>query len=195
MRQGFAYVRAHSAMSSLILMVAIGSFFAIPYLTFVPYFARDVLGSDESGLGILMACSGAGAFLGAITIASLTLIRRRGIFVVRASVGFYAAIVAFTFSRNFYLSGFFLTVAGYCMIISVATINSSLQHLAENHMRGRVMSIYSTAFLGLPPLGCLIAGSLARVISVPHVIAGMSAMALLASLGVYWRQQGLRELD
>jgi hypothetical protein len=81
------------------------------------------------------------------------------------------------------------------MIISVATINSSLQHLAENQMRGRVMSIYSTAFLGLPPLGCLIAGSLARIISVPHVIAGMSAMALIASLGVYWRQQGLRELD
>jgi MFS family permease len=195
MQQGFAYVLKHSAMSSLIVMVAIGSFLAIPYLTFVPYFARDVLGSDEPGLGILMACSGAGAFLGAITIASVTLMRWRGKFVVRASAGFYAAIIAFTFSRNFYLSGFFLAIAGYCMIISVATINSSLQHLAENHMRGRVMSIYSTAFLGLPPIGCLIAGSLARIISVPHVIAGMSALALIASFGVYWRQQGLRELD
>ncbi len=195
MKQGFAYVFRHSAMSSLVLMVAIGSLLAIPYLTFVPYFARDVLGSDEPGLGILMACSGAGAFLGAITIAYVTLIRRRGLFVVRASAGLYASIIAFTFSRNFYLSGFFLTLAGYCMIISVATINSSLQHLAENQMRGRVMSIYSTAFLGLPPIGCLIAGSLARVISVPHVIAGMSTLALLGSLGVYWRQQGLRELD
>ncbi len=195
MKQGFAYVFKHSAMSSLVLMVAIGSLLAIPYLTFVPYFARDVLGSDEPGLGILMACSGAGAFLGAITIAYVTLIRRRGLFVVRASAGLYVSIIAFTFSRNFYLSGFFLTLAGYCMIISVATINSSLQHLAENQMRGRVMSIYSTAFLGLPPIGCLIAGSLARVISVPHVIAGMSTLALLGSLGVYWRQQGLRELD
>jgi MFS family permease len=195
MKQGFTYVFQHSAMSSLVLMVAIGSLLAIPYLTFVPYFARDVLGSDESGLGILMACSGAGAFLGAINIAYLTLIRRRGFFVVRASAGLYVSIIAFTFSRNFYLSGFFLTLAGYCMIISVATINSSLQHLAENQMRGRVMSIYSTAFLGLPPIGCLIAGSLARVISVPHVIAGMSTLALLGSLGVYWRQQGLRELD
>ena len=195
MKQGFAYVFRHSAMSSLVLLVAIGSLLAIPYLTFVPYFARDVLGSDEPGLGILMACSGAGAFLGAITIAYVTLIRRRGLFVVRASAGLYASIIAFTFSRNFYLSGFFLTLAGYCMIISVATINSSLQHLAENQMRGRVMSIYSTAFLGLPPIGCLIAGSLARVISVPHVIAGMSTLALLGSLGVYWRQQGLRELD
>jgi MFS family permease len=195
MQQGFAYVLKHSAMSSLILMVAIGSFLAIPYLTFVPYFARDILGSDEPGLGILMACSGAGAFLGAITIASISLIRWRGKFVVRAAAGFYAAIIAFTFSRNFYLSGFFLMLAGYCMIISVATINSSLQHLAENHMRGRVMSIYSTAFLGLPPIGCLIAGSLARIISVPHVIAGMSILALLGSVGVYWKREGLRELD
>jgi MFS family permease len=195
MKQGFAYVFEHAAMSSLVLLVAIGSLLAIPYLTFVPYFARDVLGSDEPGLGILMACSGAGAFLGAITIAWLTHLRRRGLFVVRASAGFYLAIIAFTFSRNFYLSGFLLMVAGYCMIISVATINSLLQHLAEDHMRGRVMSIYSTAFLGLPPIGCLVAGSLARVVSAPHAIAGMTALALLGSLGVYWKREGLRELD
>jgi MFS family permease len=194
-KQGFAYVFQHAAMSSLVLLVAIGSLLAIPYLTFVPYFARDVLGSGEPGLGILMACSGAGAFLGAITIAWLTHLRRRGLFVVRASVGFFVAIIAFTFSRNFYLSGFFLMVAGYCMIISVATINSLLQHLAEDRMRGRVMSIYSTAFLGLPPIGCLVAGSLTHLFTAPHVIAGMTALALLGSLGVYWKREGLRELD
>jgi MFS family permease len=194
LKQGFVYVFRHSSMSSLVLLVAIGSLLAIPYLTFVPYFARDVLGSDEPGLGVLMACSGAGAFLGAITIASLN-IRRRGLFVVRASAGFYAAIIAFTFSRNFYLSGLLLSVAGYCMIISVATINSLLQHLAEDHMRGRVMSIYSTAFLGLPPIGCLIAGSMAHVIGAPLAIAGMSTLALLGCLGVLLGRQGLRELD
>lgn len=195
MKQGFTYVFKHAAMSSLVLVVAIGSLLAIPYLTFIPYFARDVLGSDEPGLGILMACSGAGAFFGAITIASLTHIRRRGLFVVRASAGFYAAIIAFTFSRNFYLSGLLLMVAGYCMIISVATINSLLQHLAEDHMRGRVMSIYSTAFLGLPPIGCLIAGSMAHVIGAPLAIAGMSTLALMGSLAVFLGRQGLRELD
>jgi MFS family permease len=195
LKQGFAYVFRHPAMSSLVSLVAIGSLLAIPYLTFVPYFARDVLGAGEPGLGLLMACSGAGAFLGAITIASVGHMRRRGLFVVRASAGFYAAIIVFTFSRNFYLSGFLLTVAGYCMIISVATINSLLQHLAEDHMRGRVMSIYSTAFLGLPPIGCLIAGSLARIFSAPHAIAGMSVLALLAAWGVYLGRKGLRELD
>jgi MFS family permease len=195
LKQGFAYVFRHSAMSSLVLLVAIGSLLAIPYLTFVPYFARDVLGSDEPGLGVLMACSGAGAFLGAITIASLAHLRRRGLFVVRASAGFYAAIIAFTFSRNFYLSGLLLSVAGYCMIISVATINSLLQHLAEDHMRGRVMSIYSTAFLGLPPIGCLIAGSLSHLFYAPHVIAGMCSLAIGGSLAVYVNKEGLRELD
>jgi MFS family permease len=195
LKQGFIYVFRHSAMSSLVLLVAIGSLLAIPYLTFVPYFARDVLGTGERGLGILMACSGAGAFLGAITIASLMHIRRRGLFVVRASAGFYAAIIAFTFSRNFYLSGLLLAVAGYCMIISVATINSLLQHLAEDHMRGRVMSIYSTAFLGLPPLGCLIAGSLSHLFYAPHVIAGMCSLAIGGSLAVYVNKEGLRELD
>ena len=120
---------------------------------------------------------------------------QRGLFVVRASSGLYAAIIAFTFSRNFYLSGFLLMAAGYCMIISVATINSLLQHLAEDHMRGRVMSIYSTAFLGLTPIGCLVAGSLARIVSAPYAIAGMSALALLGGLGVYWGRAGLREVD
>jgi hypothetical protein len=62
-------------------------------------------------------------------------------------------------------------------------------------MRGRVMSIYSTAFLGLPPIGCLIAGSMAHVIGAPLAIAGMSALALLGSLGVYLGKSGLRELD
>jgi MFS family permease len=195
LKQGFAYVFRHPAMSSLVLLVAIGSLLAIPYLTFVPYFARDVLHTGEPGLGLLMACSGAGAFLGAITIAYVTHVRRRGLFVVRASSGFFVAIIAFTFSRNFYLSGFLLTVAGYCMIISVATINSLLQHLAEDQMRGRVMSIYSTAFLGLPPIGCLVAGSLSHVFTAPHAIAGMSSLALIGSMGVYLGRRGLRELD
>jgi MFS family permease len=194
MREGFQYVAAHQQMSSLILLIAIGSLLALPYLTFVPYFARDVLHTGEPGLGLLMACSGAGAFAGAITIAWVNL-RRRGLFVVRSSIGFFASIIAFTFSRNFYLSGFLLMCAGYCMIITAATINSLLQHLAADHMRGRTMSIYSTAFLGLPPIGCLIAGSLSHIWSAPHVIAGMCSLAWGGTMAVYVHKQGLRELD
>ncbi|HYX53429.1 MAG TPA: MFS transporter [Candidatus Limnocylindrales bacterium] len=195
LKQGFAYVFHNPHTGPLVILTAIASLLAVPYLTFVPYFARDVLHGDARGLGILMACNGAGAFCGAATIAYAGKIRRRGHFIIRAGAGFFASIIAFTFSRNFLLSGLLLMVVGYFMIIMVATINALLQHLADDTMRGRVMSIYSTAFLGLPPLGSLAAGLLARVISPAHAIAGMCALALVSSVAAFQWKVALRELD
>ncbi|HKE32543.1 MAG TPA: MFS transporter [Candidatus Angelobacter sp.] len=195
LKQGFAYVFAREEMSSLVMLVSIASLLVLPYLVFVPYFARDVLHSDERGLGILMACSGIGSFFAAGTIAYLGKVARRGRFVFGASLGFFATIIAFTFSRSFALSGGLLMLAGFFMIMMVATINALLQHLSDDYMRGRVMSIYSTAFLGLPPIGSLIAGSLARVISAAHAIAGMVALAFVAAIVVYGKRSALRELD
>ncbi len=195
LNQGFAYVFQRDEMLSLVLLVGIASVLALPYLVFIPYFARDVLHSDERGLGILMACSGIGSFFGAGTIAYMTKVARRGRFVFSAGLCFFAAIFAFTFSRSFALSELLLTLAGYCMVLMVATINSLLQHLSNDEMRGRVMSIYSTAFLGLPPIGSLIAGSLARVVGAPHAIAGMAMVAFVGAVAVYATRKTLRELD
>ena len=195
LKQGFDYVFHHEEMLALVLMVSIGSLLALPYLVFIPYFARDVLHSDERGLGILMACTGIGAFFGAGTIAYLGKVARRGRFVFIAGLMFYATLIAFTFSRSFFLSEVLLMLVGYCAVSMVATINTLLQHLANDAMRGRVMSIYSTAFLGLPPIGSLIAGSLARVFRAPHAIAGMVAVAALAAIGVYASRRALREMD
>jgi predicted MFS family arabinose efflux permease len=182
LKEGFVYAFSHPEMSQLVVLVSIGSLLAIPYLTFIPYFAREILHTNERGFGFLMACSGAGAFLGAATIAHIGRASNANRLIFRAAAVFYACIILFTFSRSFYLSGLLLMAAGYSMILMVATINSLLQHLAEDHMRGRVMSIYSTAFLGLPPIGSLMAGSLSHVFTASHVIAGMAAVALVASL-------------
>ena len=195
MKQGFAYLFGHEEMLSLVLLVSIASLLVLPFLVFVPYFARDVLHSDERGLGILMACSGIGSFFGAGTIAYIGKVARRGRFIFGAGLVFFAAVIAFTFSRSFALSEAVLMLAGYCMILMVATINAMLQHLADDPMRGRVMSIYSTAFLGLPPIGSLIAGSLSRVMSPPHAIAGMVALAMVGSIAVYGTRTALRNLD
>ena len=195
LKQGFAYVFRHEQMFSLVLLVGITSLLALPYLVFVPYFARDVLHSDERGLGILMACSGIGAFFGAGTIAYLGKAARRGRFVFVAGLVFFASILAFSFSRSFAVSEGLLVVAGYSMVLMVATINGAIQHLSDDAMRGRVMSIYSTAFLGMPPIGSLIAGSLARVISAPHAIASMAAVAFLGTIAVYATRGALRALD
>jgi MFS family permease len=195
LKKGLVYVWNHDNMAPLVVLTAIVSLLAIPYLVFVPYFARDVLHSDERGLGLLMACSGVGAFCGAGTIAYAVNIRRRGRMVVGAEAGFCVAIICFTFSRHFWLSGACLMAAGYCMVIMMATINSLLQHLAEESMRGRVMSIYSTAFLGLPPVGSLIAGLLTRVTTPAHAIAGMGTVALVSVAIVFARSDALKALD
>jgi len=195
LKQGFAYVFSHPEMLSLIMVIGIGSLLAIPFITFIPYFARDVLHANERGLGILMACSGAGAFLGAATIAHRGRMQRPGFFVLATGLASFLGIVLFTFSRSFFFSGALLIVIGYCMISMIATINSLLQHLAEDHMRGRVMSIYSTAFLGLPPIGCLIAGSLARLFNAPHVIAGMAVLAGVGLSAVFMTRKELGQLE
>lgn len=195
LKQGFVYVFRHEEMAVLVGLVAIGSLLAVPYLTFVPYFARDVLRSDARGLGILMACSGIGSFLAAVTMAWQARLHRRGRLVCFAAIGFYSSIIAFTFSRSFYLSAALSMLAGYWLIMMAATLNTLLQHFAEDSMRGRAMSIYSTAFLGLPPIGSLLAGSLSHLISAPHAIAGMTFVALVGTVYLYASRKVLREMN
>jgi hypothetical protein len=81
------------------------------------------------------------------------------------------------------------------MILTVATVNTLLQHLSEDGMRGRVMSIYATAFLGFAPIGSLIAGSLAGAVTAPIAIAAMSALAFIGTWALYFSRPELRQLD
>jgi MFS family permease len=192
--EGFAYLFSRREMLMLTVLVAFASILGIPYATFVPLFAKNILHLGETGFGLLLAASGTGAFLGAATIAVMKNIRCRGRFVVYSALAFYAGIIGFALSRNFILSAILLAFIGYCMILMVATVNSLLQHLSTDKMRGRVMSIYATAFLGFAPIGSLTAGSLAGTIGAPHTIAMMAAIALVASAILYFRSEDLQNL-
>jgi MFS family permease len=193
--EGFRYVFTRREMSALLTLVALASIFGVPFITFVPLFAKDILHAGQRGLGILMAFAGVGAFLGSITVAWMGRAHLRGSFVVRAATLFFVAVISFTFSRKFLLSGVLLVVAGYAMILMVATVNTLLQHLSSEAMRGRVMSFYATAFLGFAPIGSLIAGSLAGAITAPYAIASMCAVALIATWLVYSARPELRKLS
>lgn len=193
--EGFRYVFLRREMSALLTLVALTSVFGVPFIVFIPLFARDILHAGERGLGILMAFVGIGAFFGSITVAWLGRAHLRGSFVVRAATLFFAAVIGFTLSRKFLLSGALLVVAGYAMILMVATVNTLLQHLSSEAMRGRVMSFYATAFLGFAPIGSLIAGSLAGAITAPYAIASMCALALVGTWLLYFSRPELRKLS
>ncbi len=176
-------------------MTAVTSFLAIPFLTFIPFFARMQLHAGESGLGWLLAASGLGAVLGAVTVAWLGTLRHRGRVVVIAGLFFFAAIIGFCYSHNFLLSQGLALVEGYSAILMISSFNVAIQHLSSDEMRGRVMSIYATSFLGLPPIGALLAGEMSRHIPTGHALAMMSALAAAIFIGIYAFSRPLRELD
>jgi len=195
LKEGFAYVRGNRQMRVLVWMTGSASFLGIPFLTFIPYFARIQLHSDETGLGWLMAASGLGAVLGAVTVAALGTLRHRGTVVTAGGVVFFSVIIAFCYSHSFALSQFLLLFEGYSAILMISSFNVAIQHLASDEMRGRVMSIYATCFLGLPPLGSLLAGEMSRHVPTAHALAAMAAGAATIFVCTYAVSRPLRELD
>jgi MFS family permease len=195
LKEGLRYVFERKDLFTLLSMTAVASVLVIPYITFVPLFAKQVLHLDERGFGLLMAANGGGAFLAAVTIAFMHRMKKRGRFVFRASLAFYVFVVFFAVSHNEWLSALMLVGTGYFMILMVATVNVLLQHLSEDKMRGRVMSIYATAFLGFAPLGSLMAGSLAATFTAPVSIAAMAIAAIVINSVIYRMSPELGRLD
>jgi len=192
---GFAYLRSNPQMWVLIQMTLFASFFGFPFITFIPYFAKVQLHAGERGLGWLLACSGVGSVLGAMTIAISGVIRHRGRVLTVCGIIFFLAIIGFSYSHIFAVSGVLAFFEGCSGILMISCFNVSIQHLSSDAMRGRMMSIYATSFLGLPPIGALLAGELSRHIPTGHALAMMAAVALLSFLGFFALSKPLRELD
>jgi MFS family permease len=195
LRGGFVYLHGQKQMYVLMWMTTVVSFLGIPFLTFIPYFAKVQLQAGESGLGLLMAASGLGAVLGAMTVAVLGHLRHRGVLLTLAGVVFFLAIIGFSYSHNFAFSVCLALLEGYSGITMISCFNVSIQHLSSDEMRGRIMSIYTTSFLGLPPLGALLAGVLSRHMPTGHALALMAGLAVLSFLGFFGFSRPLRELD
>ncbi len=177
--EGFQYVRTHRAIRMLVAVVAMVSMFGLPYLVMMPAFARDVLHVGPTGLGSLVAAAGAGALLGGLHLATWKPHRRRGPLVLAAALVFFSALVLFCMSRQPLLSALLLAVVGGAMVSSVATVNSLIQTVVPDWIRGRVLSMHTMAFLGFTPLGSLLVGALAERWGPPTALAVSSGLALV----------------
>ncbi len=191
---GFRYVHRERLMRALLALTALVSLFALPYFTFVPLFARNILHLTERGFGLLMATSGLGALLGGLTMAYMHP-RRRGRLVTSFALSCASAIVLFTFSRRPVVSALLLAVIGFSMVMAIGNVNATLQQISSRAMRGRVMSIYTCSFLGFAPVGSLLCGSSAKLIGAPVALVGMGMVALLGLAGLWLVEPELRKLD
>lgn len=188
---GVRYVRGHLPIRSLLLLLGMVSLAGMPYAVLMPVFADRILGGGPQGLGILMSCAGGGALIGALLLAARRSPRGLGGWVPWAAFGFGLGLVGFSLSRSFWLSGALLVPTGFAMMVQMAASNTLLQMMVPDALRGRVMSLYSMMFMGMAPLGALLAGSLAGVIGAPGTVAGGGALCMLAAL---WFRQRLPQI-
>ncbi len=200
---GVRYVRRRPRVQALLGVAAVVSVCGAPFLIFLPVFARDVLDREAGGLARLWAAMGVGALLSALAMAySLSHSRRRGRLLLVANVFFGLAVAAFALSRDFALSCLFIALAGAGMVSITTTVNTLLQTLVQDEMRGRVMSMYALAFLGLPPVGSLLIGSLADLIGwrwghhgAQWAMAAGGAVIVLFAVGVMLAVPRVKELE
>ena len=167
LKKGLKYSFSFAPIKYIILLLALVSLTATPYMVLMPIFAKDILHGGPVTLGLLMGFAGIGALIGAIYLASRRTVLGLGRIIVIAASLFGASLIAFSFSKTAWLSDILLLLAGMGMMIHMASSNTILQTIVSDEMRGRVMSLYATAFIGIAPFGSLLAGSLANKIGAP----------------------------
>jgi predicted MFS family arabinose efflux permease len=158
--------------------------FAVPMITFLPVFAKDVFHHGPTTFTLFLACSGAGSITGALIVAGLGNVPNKGRIALIMLVALGTGITCFALSRHLAASCILLFLTGVAMIAVFATISSLVQLITSNDMRGRVMSVYNVAFRGGMPFGSLLTGWLVPVFSAPTVMAVNGL--LLVGLAMYF---------
>ena len=190
--EGFRFVAGSPPVRALMLLLGLVSLTGMPYAVLMPVFADQILHRGSSGLGILMGASGFGAFLGAFSLAVRRGWRGLGTWVAYSSAGFGIALIAFALSRWFLLSIVLLIPVGFSMMVEMASSNTLLQMMVPDELRGRVMAVYSMMFMGMAPIGALLAGSFAGRWGAPKTVAAGGVVCVLGALIFRWRLPRLR---
>jgi MFS family permease len=194
LHEGLRYAFGFPPIRALLLLAGTCSFMGMPYMVLMPAFTRDVLQGGPNTFGFLMAAAGSGALAGALYLASRDSVRGLGRIIVLMSSLSGMGLVAFALSRTVWLSVPLLFLIGMGILVQMASSNTVLQTIVEDDKRGRVMSLYTMAVLGMQPLGSLFAGILASHIGAPFTIGLGGAACILASLIFARNLPTLREL-
>lgn len=182
MKEGFVYVVNFLPIRSILLLMSLSSLVAMPYTLIMPVFAKDILHGDSSTLGFLLGSAGCGALAGALFLAARKSVVGLGRLITFCTGLFGCSLIVFSLSRHFWISLLSLLFAGFGMMVQMAGSNTILQTIAEEDKRGRLMSFYALAFVGLAPFGSLLAGGLSARIGAPATLAIGGSICLLGTI-------------
>ena len=182
-REGFSYARHDPVVGPLLLVVAVFSLFAMNRLALFPLFADQVLRVGAGGFGFLLSSLDLGAVVGALALAFFQQRIAKGPTQFLLGIAWGILLLGFSFSRWFWVSCALLLFAGFCQVSFLAISNSRIQTATPDHLRGRVMALYSQALMGVGPFGSMQAGILATLFS-PQV--AMAFGSIVAASFVVW---------
>lgn len=185
--EGLRYTLATVPIRDVLLLLGLVGFMGMPYMTLMPVFAAEIHKSGADALGLMLGAVGFGALIGALFLAQRATVLGLGRIIVVATLGFGLGLIVFTVSRVFWLSLVILMGVGFGWMVLIAASNTALQTLADNEMRGRVMSLFSMMLVGMAPFGSLLAGWLADRIGAPLVVA--TGGAFCAAAGVIFARE------
>lgn len=192
--EGFRYAFHSPPIRTILLAVATVSFAGMPYFTLLPVFAVDVFHGDAHTQGYLMSAVGLGALAGALRMASHPGVVPFSGRIPAATALFAAGVMGFSLAGRLWLALPLLMLAGAGMMTAMATCNAVLQTIADADKRGRVVSLYTMAFIGMLPLGNLAAGKLAAMIGAPATLLIGGAICLITASVFASRLPALREV-
>jgi MFS family permease len=182
MKEGLLYTFGFPPMRFILMLMGVVSLVVMPYAVLMPVFARDVLHGNSQTLGFLMGAAGLGALVGAIYLASKKGVRGLERTIALSTFILSAGLIVLSFSSGLWPSLFLMAFIGFGIMVNTASSNTVLQTLVDDDKRGRVMSFYTMAFIGLSPFGSLLAGSLASVIGTPNTILIAGIFCILGAL-------------
>jgi len=192
--EGWRYVAGSPAIRSILILLAVVSVTGMPYTVLMPVVAVDLLHGGAHTLGFLMAMSGVGALASAIGLALRRTVLGLGKRIAISAALFGGGLIVLGLSRSLTISLLLMVVTGFGVMQQMAASNTILQTIAADDKRGRVMSFYTLAILGMNPIGSLLAGGVAARVGVPVTMIGAGAICLAGAVWFYWKLPEIRSV-
>jgi MFS family permease len=194
LREGFAYVFGFAPIRAILLLVGLVSMAAMSYSVLLPLVAGKTLRGGPGMFGVLTTAAGFGALTGAVYLASRKTVLGLGRWILAAPAIMGAGLIVFSFAAEPALAVVSLAVIGFAMMVHMAASNTVVQTIVEDDKRGRVMSLYTMAFMGMAPLGSLLAGFLADRFGPAAALRAGGVACLLGSLAFALQFRRVRAL-
>jgi MFS family permease len=185
--QGFRFAMSDRPIRSTLLLLSLMTMFGLQYSVFMPIFARDILHGGPDLLGLLMSFAGVGAVIGALHFAGRSDFRTLVEWVAATSTACALGLILFSQSRIFWLSAAMLLIVGFSATSQLAATNTIVQNRVPDELRSRVMAVYATMFMGVQPIGALLAGGVAKRIGAPYALTAFGSICLIGSLVFVFR--------